>query len=662
MILKKIEGWHRLLYFIMIIWFFNFNISCLSLAQPRAEVKITTGIPTLFVDGKPFLPYAYMSYLGEKKYYEEIAATGTHLYCIPSYLGDRGINSNSGIGPFRLPIWIGDNQYNFSSLIKDFEDIIKSDPEARVIIRIYLDPPLWWEKINPNASCQLPDGSTFRQCFASERWREETGKVFKHCLEWLLDSPYSKYLIGIHVASGSTEEWFYHTRQYYDENPVRIEAFRQWLQKKYQNNTLALQNAWHSRSVTFKTAQLANINNIEKRSDWRNPKREQNIIDTYRWHSEVIVDNITYFCKIVKETSKKSLLTGAFYGYHYYVTDPRSGHGALARLLDCPDLDYLSSPNVYNRIIGEDWPPMVAIQSVQLHGKLWLAENDTRTSVTTLLKDRSQGIAPPGQYESGVWIGPNDMETSLSFLLKDAGRMLTHGYGGWWFDMWGGWFSDPKLLNVIEKTNQYSAIYPEQEGKKMKSRVLIIVDEELCFWDSSFGKITEKILSNRYPLAKTGAPYDLFLRTDLETIPTSQYQVIWLMGVLELKKDETLKLDKWLSQGIRVLWTDGNGTKIFNKYNKEIYLKDKFKWTDSELRKIWKEAGVHTYIDTDDVLYIGRNWLSIHTVTGGKREIKFPFYAQIIDPSKKQILADSTNHFEINLASKSTTLLRINPY
>jgi len=78
-----------------------------------------------------------------------------------------------------------------------------------------------------------------------------------------------------------------------------------------------------------------------------------------------MVDNIAYFSKIVKEKSNGNLLTGAFYGYHYFVSDPRRGHGALAKLLECEYLDYLSSPNVYNRVPGEDWPPMAAVQSVQ---------------------------------------------------------------------------------------------------------------------------------------------------------------------------------------------------------------------------------------------------------------------------------------------------------
>jgi beta-galactosidase len=629
-------------------------------AQSKAEIRVDMGGPSLVIDGEIYPPYAYMSYLGEEEYYKEIAATGIHIYNIPAYLGEGGINTISGIGSFRSPIWLGEGEYDFTGLIKDFEKIIRSDPKAKVIIRFYLDPPQWWTKLYPEASAHLPDGSTFRQCFASEIWRNKTGEVLYDCLDWLLGSQYAEYLAGIHVASGFTEEWFYHPKQYQDQNPDRLTAFRDWLKDSYGNKG-ALQKAWNNLSVTFENAQLANIDEPAKSKEWRNPDQEQNYIDTYRFQAEVMVGNIAYFSKIVKQKSNGNLLTGAFYGYHYFVGDPRRGHGALAKLLDCPDLDYLSSPNAYNRVIGEDWPAMAAINSVQLHGKLWLTENDTRTSITTLLKDRSKGIAPPGQYESGVWLGPEDMETSISFLWKNTARMLAYGYGGWWFDMWGGWFSDPELLNVLEKTQQLHTLFPPSLGEKMISQVGVVVDEELSFWDPTYGHLTENILSNRYPLAKTGNSYDLFLRTDLARMSTSQYKVIWLMGLLSLSSKEVERIKKWSKQGATVLWTHGKGTTIFRPNGEQLFLDGKFKWSASELGELWEGAGVHRYIKTDDVFYIGRNWMGIHTIKGGKKIIDFPFKAQIIDPIKNEVLSDSTNQLQLVMKPKSTLLLRVNP-
>ncbi|MEN8194371.1 MAG: hypothetical protein ABFS12_16235, partial [Bacteroidota bacterium] len=89
---------------------------------------------------------------------------------------------------------------------------------------------------------------------------------------------------------------------------------------------------------------------------------------------------------------------------------------------------------------------------------------------------------------------------------------------------------------------------------------------------------------------------------------------------------------------------------------------DKFNWSNLELRELWQKAGAHVYLDTDDVFYIGRKWMCIHSATGGNRIVKFPFYAQVIDPLNEKIIADSTNFIEINLAPKSTTLLRIKSY
>lgn len=656
-LIKTINRFFYPVIFFLILFFYTTSFV---FAQSRSEIQLISGTPTLIIDGKSYPPFAYMSYLGEKKFYKEVAASDIHLYNIPSYLGERGINTTSGIGPFRPPIWIGENEYDFSGLIKDFDEIIASDPLAKIIIRFYLDPPLWWEKLNPESCCQLANGDTFRQCFVSDTWRKETGEALKDCLEWLLKSKYSKNLVGIHVASGFTEEWFYHPKQLENINPIRNEAFRVWLKKNYKSES-AFQNAWQNYSVSFKTAAPVSLTKSNKNKGWRSSSQEQNYIDTYRFHSEVMVDNIKYFCKIVKDVSNRNLLTGAFYGYHYFVTDPKRGHGSLAKLLDCRDLDYLSSPNAYNRVIGEDWPPMAAVQSVQMHGKLWLAENDTRTSITTLLKDRSTGIAPPGQYESGVWLGPEDIKTSVALLWKNAGRMLAYGYGGWWFDMWGGWFSDPRLLDVLKKTQHFYEEYPVTNVKLMQPEVCVFVDEELSFWDGSNGGLTEKILSNRYSLGKTGTSYNLFLRTDINAVSMEQYKVIWLMGLIELSKKEKDLIEAWRKKGITVLWTNANGTWVFDKNDKKQFVDGKFNWKSSELRELWEKSGAHLYNNTDDVFYIGRNWLSVHTVDGGDRTLRFPFYAEVIDPITTQILADSTNSININLSPKSTRLLRIIP-
>lgn len=619
---------------------------------PEAKVKMFEGVPTLFVNGDPYPPYAYKSYLGEVEYYSEIAASGIHLYSFPAYLGDRGINTMSGIGPFRSPIWLGDKHYDFEPLVQDLDKILQADPGALVIIRLHLDPPKWWEAKYPQYACHLPDSSTFRQCFFSTEWREQTSLVVSDLINWLEHSKYRQHVIGFHVAAGGTEEWVYHYNQeFFDENPIRTEAFERWLKAEYPD-----------RRYSGDLAVPADISGQRIENRWLDPVKDRHVIDTYRFHAWTLADNIAYFCKVVKMASKGRLLTGAFYGYHYFITDPRKGHGALATLLDCQDLDYLSSPNDYRRVAGEDWPAMAAIQSVQMHGKLWLTENDTRTSVTTLLKDRAPAINPPGgYYDAGVWLGPPDMETSVSFLKKNLGRMLSEGYGGWWFDMWGGWFSDPQFLAVFEKGQSLFLEYPSVAEPLMAAQVAVLVDEELCFLDASLGKKSGEIMQNRYALGKTGAPYDLFLRSDLDRLLLDRYKVVWLLGIPDLGKKEKDFVRSCQERGIHVLWTDLRKTLYSRPLHDAVVYDGRMLWKEEELREIWEKAGVHCYAAAGDVLNAGRRWLILHTDKGGDKQIRLPFPAAVVDVFTGATWDVVSEAITLHMPLHSTRILRIMP-
>jgi len=60
-----------------------------------------------------------------------------------------------------------------------------------------------------------------------------------------------------------------------------------------------------------------------------------------------------------------------------------SGHLAMAKLLKCPDVDILTSPISYSdRELGGAGMFMCAVDSVRSAGKLWLNEDDTRTYLT----------------------------------------------------------------------------------------------------------------------------------------------------------------------------------------------------------------------------------------------------------------------------------------
>jgi beta-galactosidase len=188
------------------------------------------------------------------------------------------------------------------------------------------------------------------------------------------------------------------------------------------------------------------------------------------------------------------------------------------------------------------------------------------------------------------------------------------------------------------------------------------VDEESCFRDGSLGNLLSDVLSNRSPLGKTGAPYDLFLRSDMANIKKKVYKVIWLQGILDLTHEEIGILKHWQQEGASIIWTKNDGTYLDVYTAHEVFLNGTVKLSAQFLQDYWKKAGVHIYLNSNDVLYIGHSWLCIHSVEGGKRNISFPVKISLTDPATGKILKKNADKIELDLAPGSTVLYHFNIY
>lgn len=627
---------------------------------PLVRPVMLNGTQQISVNQQVLPTIAYMSNFGKPHLYRQVAQAGIHLYSFPLILGDRGTNTFSGLGPFRPSVWSAAETLDLTVPLHEGRTILEADPQAWLLIRINLDVPTWWEKAHPEGCCQLSDGTTLRQSFYSTLWLDATERVLRQLLADLAMSDLAPRVVGIHLAAGRTSEWFYHflpERGFEDENPERVTGFRAWLREKYPTEKL-LQHAWCDPAVHFETVLPADIRGLAPTETWIRDGEDQAVIDTLRFHSETMVDCITRLCKVVKQATNDRLLTGAFYGYHVYLNDARWGHGALDRLLKCPDLDGLASPNAYHRVPGEDWPPMAAVDSVRLHGKLWFAENDTRTHCTTLLKDAAPAICPAGKYEEGVWLGPKDPWLAVQLLWKNAARMLACGYGGWWFDMWGGWFDDPALLNVLKRHRELANLAP-LDPPEMRPQVCVVVDETANFYDRSQGRLAEKIFRHRYTMARIGAPYVIILSSDMAKLEAKSFKFIWMLGVQQSVAKLIAEAERLCGAPGHAMITDVDGTRSSD--GRTVLSPDAGRVeTANAMRTLLADAGVHLYLHTTDVLYAGRGWLGIHAVEAGEKQIRLPFAAQVTDVIHNRCLSKTaTAELTLNLKKHESTLLRV---
>ena len=133
----------------------------------KSKIIRNNEIFLLEIDGQSIPMYGYMSYQPEKACYEAFKNVGVKLFFTAVYAGDRGINQNSGIRPFRPGFWKGYGEYDFSTAEADFRRIIgNSRPgEIYLIPRLMVEPPSWWEAENPDELCRDAQGTPVHQSY-----------------------------------------------------------------------------------------------------------------------------------------------------------------------------------------------------------------------------------------------------------------------------------------------------------------------------------------------------------------------------------------------------------------------------------------------------------------------------------------------------------------
>lgn len=70
-----------------------------------------------------------------------------------------------------------------------------------------------------------------------------------------------------------------------------------------------------------------------------------------------------------------------------------------------------------------------------------------------------------GWYDSAVWFGPKSSGEGIENLEKNAARVLTNNAGTWWFDMWGGWYRDEAMSEFFRRAYKLFDGFAPQRSK-----------------------------------------------------------------------------------------------------------------------------------------------------------------------------------------------------
>ncbi len=467
-----------------------------SVRPPVTELRPLGGDAAILVNGKPLAGYAYLAAGGlHLDYHREVARAGVHLYC--DWFGTSRHSDMGHVAPDR---------YDYAEFDRYFAAILDVDPQAYFIPHVGITGPRWWQEAHPEEMCRFENGKLGPTSFASERWRREMGEDLRRLIAYLQRAPYADRILGYMFYNGYTAEWqmwgtWQESRD--DYSPPALRAFRAFLARRYQTDD-QLRAAWQDPQTSLGTAEMPSWQ--KRRPDGpqvlRQPQTERQAIDFYQFIADMDADAVLHMAHIVREASEGQALVGTYYAYltAHGINQQDSGHLAARRVFDSPDIDFLMSPpNYWYRKPGEAATFMSATDSFRLRGKLWLDESDHRTHLT----------------EPGAGYGRADnLDETLGVFWREFAETLTKRAAVSWFDMEGGWFSDPEILAALGQAQQI-AQKALAERKPFAPQIGVFVDPESFYWMRPTMANSALDLYQVATMPQSGAPWDFCLLDDI---------------------------------------------------------------------------------------------------------------------------------------------------
>lgn len=140
----------------------------------------------------------------------------------------------------------------------------------------------------------------------------------------------------------------------------------------------------------------------------------------------------------IKSSAGRNMLVGFNAGYLFALAYLQgSTHLAFQTVLNSPDIDYIVGPSdyQYSRLLNAPFLPQGPIQSATAHGKLWITEDDTRTSLAA----------------SDAFKFSTNSADDVALMTRNVTAAIKHGSGLYVFDLPnGGWFQSEAIWAAID--------------------------------------------------------------------------------------------------------------------------------------------------------------------------------------------------------------------
>jgi hypothetical protein len=432
----------------------------------------------------------------------------------------------------------------YDNLDARLQALLDAEPKGYLMPRLMFVPAPGWLKSYPNEVSQYAGGKSGDPSIASDRFWKDVEFALESIVEHIKRMPYGNRVIGYHLERG---EWFNPADNGYDRSYANREAFRDWLRAKYKQSSLALRASWFDGDVQFHTVDIPEMPDPRSEMAFFDPRKQRRWIDFLEYSSDITADRLIALSRAVKRATDDQALVSVCYGYTFEFEHTYSGHLALDRILQTPSIDLICGPPSYkDRQPGQAGSFPSPVDSIALHGKLWISEDDTKTHLAP---------ADPSGDDFNPHLA-NRWDTE-QVHLRAIGKAMAHQTGIAWMDLWGeGWLDGDDIWNRV---GWFTAKYREYlKSRKAESpEVVVLVDERsLLHVQKGSGFLKRILQSQREAIQRAGASVGFYLQSDLASsaFPTDAKLYVFLNPYrLPAEQREAIK-EKLQNGGKTLVW------------------------------------------------------------------------------------------------------------
>ena len=544
-------------------------------------------------------------------------------------------------------IWKGFKKYDWSALDAQAEDLVKASPNARFMVMIDLNTPYW-----ATHKFHLDSFTDITHAGVMPNWRERTR-------EWMLDFiAYAEKRwgerIGCYILSGGgTSEWYEYDRG--RTSYAKNKGWRGWCKA-------------HGLSLGEEPPSPTALNRASFENLVYDPATEQAKIAYWKFHNSITANAILFFAKAARKAIPKTKEIGVFFGY-YLVTPGKHtsfAHLDYERVYASPDIDFFIAPGNYSdRGIGGGSGSQLVHGTALRHGKRFLHEIDF-------------GPHDQAKWHKGLW---KTLEDDIAGNTREAAFAMANNANYWWFDMWGGFYRNPKVRERIAALKKVQDVLKPAPSV---AEILIVCDPQSIYHVNEKSPLELAFGQHlRNNLGRIAAPHDVYSFDDLPVLDMDRYKLVCLNSTLLITPARAKFLrEKVCANGRTVLWcyapgvTDGKTLDAARVKTwagvafktpgisatqmdgwRSVYAYDYKLFTPETLTKIASDAGVHLYLDKPATVFANGGFLAVHTKGGGEKTVRLPRAAACVtDLLTGDVVARDTDAFTTPFATPDTRL------